>query len=109
MMTEKVGTKKEEPNRALTSPVWIYFKTCEDNPVMANCSLCGIRMSRGGITANRCGTTNLRRHLLTAHKITLPSSKKKNTGKNNFRLLIKYCRLNLLDTSLLTNVYINKQ
>lgn len=84
MMTEKVDMNRGEPNRALTSPVWIYFKTCEDNPIMANCSLCGIRMSRGGVTANRCGTTNLRRHLLTAHKINLPSSKKKNTGKNQF-------------------------
>lgn len=104
-MTEKVDTKREESNRALTSPVWIYFKTCEDNPVMANCSLCGIRMSRGGVTANRCGTTNLRRHLLTAHQITLPSTKKKNTGKNNFGHLIKYFQL----TYLILNVCINKQ
>ncbi|XP_046665515.1 uncharacterized protein LOC124357617 [Homalodisca vitripennis] len=68
----KENTHKE---KAHTSPVWSYFKVCEDNPVWADCLLCGVRMSRGGTAPNRCGTTNLRRHVLCSHNITLPSAK----------------------------------
>lgn len=59
-----------------TSPVWKYFKLNDDNPIQATCLVCGILMSRGGISPSRCGTTNLRRHLSFAHGIALPSKKK---------------------------------
>ncbi|XP_054260479.1 protein bric-a-brac 1-like [Macrosteles quadrilineatus] len=77
-MGENKETKREEKERerAQTSPVWSYFKVCEDNAVMADCLLCGIKMSRGGTSPNRCGTTNLRRHILYAHNIHLPSINK---------------------------------
>lgn len=58
------------------SPVWNYFVLDDDNPILATCLICGIRMSRGGVTPNRCGTTNLRRHLSYAHGLILPSKRR---------------------------------
>lgn len=71
-MAHKTEMKK---TRSYSSPVWSYFKICEDNAVLADCLLCGMRLTRGGNAPNRCGTTNLRRHVLSTHNIALPSSK----------------------------------
>lgn len=106
-MTEKSEGKKEKSSRSYFSPVWSYFKVCEDNAVLADCLLCGARMTRGGSAPSRCGTTNLRRHVLYAHNISLPSAKKETGKYRKVKLYLCICNFlfytnnNILKTNIL--------
>ena len=51
---------------AMSSAVWEVFKVDERDKSKANCTLCGNQLTRGADARSR-GTSNLRRHLQTAH------------------------------------------
>ncbi|XP_031827523.1 uncharacterized protein LOC116424786 isoform X2 [Nomia melanderi] len=54
--------------RAMTNPsaVWAHFDLCND-PLRAQCRICGAVVVRGGANPRQCGTTNLHRHLRVHH------------------------------------------
>ena len=55
--------------RAMANPsaVWAHFDLCSNDPLRAQCRLCGAVVVRGGANPRQCGTTNLHRHLRVHH------------------------------------------
>ncbi|KOC63102.1 Protein bric-a-brac 2, partial [Habropoda laboriosa] len=55
--------------RAMTNPsaVWAHFDLCANDPLRAQCRICGAVVVRGGANPRQCGTTNLHRHLRVHH------------------------------------------
>lgn len=55
--------------RAMANPsaVWAHFDLCTDDPLRAQCRICGAVVVRGGANPRQCGTTNLHRHLRVHH------------------------------------------
>ncbi|XP_011301824.1 uncharacterized protein [Fopius arisanus] len=55
--------------RAMANPsaVWGHFDLCINDPLRAQCRLCGSVVVRGGANPRQCGTTNLHRHLRVHH------------------------------------------
>lgn len=55
--------------RAMANPsaVWAHFDLCTNDPLRAQCRICGAVVVRGGANPRQCGTTNLHRHLRVHH------------------------------------------
>ncbi|CAD6237517.1 GSCOCG00002353001-RA-CDS [Cotesia congregata] len=55
--------------RAMANPsaVWAHFDLCVEDPLRAQCRICGSVVVRGGANPRQCGTTNLHRHLRVHH------------------------------------------
>lgn len=55
--------------RAMANPsaVWAHFDLCANDPLRAQCRICGAVVVRGGANPRQCGTTNLHRHLRVHH------------------------------------------
>ncbi|KAK0176230.1 hypothetical protein PV328_000384 [Microctonus aethiopoides] len=55
--------------RAMANPsaVWAHFDLCINDPLRAQCRICGSVVVRGGANPRQCGTTNLHRHLRVHH------------------------------------------
>ncbi|KYN06636.1 Protein bric-a-brac 2 [Cyphomyrmex costatus] len=55
--------------RAMANPsaVWAHFDLCTNDPLRAQCRICGSVVVRGGANPRQCGTTNLHRHLRVHH------------------------------------------
>ncbi|XP_058798988.1 uncharacterized protein LOC131668654 [Phymastichus coffea] len=55
--------------RAMANPsaVWAHFDLCSNDPLRAQCRICGAVVVRGGANPRQCGTTNLHRHLRVHH------------------------------------------
>lgn len=55
--------------RAMANPsaVWAHFDLCINDPLRAQCRICGAVVVRGGANPRQCGTTNLHRHLRVHH------------------------------------------
>lgn len=55
--------------RAMANPsaVWAHFDLCVNDPLRAQCRICGSVVVRGGANPRQCGTTNLHRHLRVHH------------------------------------------
>nr|XP_012220649.1 PREDICTED: protein jim lovell-like isoform X2 [Linepithema humile]XP_012220650.1 PREDICTED: protein jim lovell-like isoform X2 [Linepithema humile]XP_012220651.1 PREDICTED: protein jim lovell-like isoform X2 [Linepithema humile] len=55
--------------RAMANPsaVWAHFDLCVNDPLRAQCRICGAVVVRGGANPRQCGTTNLHRHLRVHH------------------------------------------
>jgi len=55
--------------RAMANPsaVWAHFDLCTNDPLRAQCRICGAIVVRGGANPRQCGTTNLHRHLRVHH------------------------------------------
>ncbi|XP_020291374.1 protein jim lovell-like [Pseudomyrmex gracilis] len=55
--------------RAMANPsaVWAHFDLCPNDPLRAQCRICGAIVVRGGANPRQCGTTNLHRHLRVHH------------------------------------------
>lgn len=55
--------------RAVANPsaVWAHFDLCSNDPLRAQCRICGAVVVRGGANPRQCGTTNLHRHLRVHH------------------------------------------
>lgn len=51
-----------------TSPVWKYFKINADDSKVAECKLCGAKVSRGGAKTSSFNTSNLLKHLKVYHE-----------------------------------------
>ena len=86
--------------RAMTNPsaVWAHFDLCANDPLRAQCRICGAVVVRGGANPRQCGTTNLHRHLRVHHGGRLIGSRYHGNS----------CWLNLSETELITNSRIFK-
>ncbi|XP_053970279.1 protein tramtrack, beta isoform-like isoform X2 [Hylaeus anthracinus] len=82
--------------RAMTNPsaVWAHFDLCANDPLRAQCRICGAVVVRGGANPRQCGTTNLHRHLRVHHGgrligsryHVLQSPSQSNTGGKTIRI-----------------------
>lgn len=50
------------------SAVWKYFKICDGDKTKAECTLCAIKVSRGGAKPSSFNTSNLIKHLKNKHE-----------------------------------------
>lgn len=72
--------------RAMANPsaVWAHFDLCPNDPLRAQCRICGAIVVRGGTNPRQCGTTNLHRHLRVHHGGRLIGRRYHGTNFRNF-------------------------